>query len=150
MSNIDKLIAKLYDGGILEEFELKFACQKVIEVLIEESNVKFIAPPVTVVGDIHGQFYDLLELFRVGGHPPETNYLFLGDYVDRGYYSVETISLLICLKVRCAFQRPLSTHLLSFVLLPFFNQLSSVWLLCALVSYTCRWSSFTLHFGGGT
>lgn len=102
------------------------------EVLMEESNVQPVRCPVTVCGDIHGQFvssslhywklwgllltwepspcaglcvrppkqHDLSELFRIGGNSPDTNYLFMGDYVDRGYYSVETVTLLVAMKVR--------------------------------------------------
>jgi len=67
---------------------------------VEESNVQRVDSPVTICGDIHGQFYDLMELFQVGGDCPQTNYLFMGDFVDRGFYSVETFLLLLALKVR--------------------------------------------------
>jgi serine/threonine-protein phosphatase PPG1 len=100
MSEIDTCIEKLENGKILSEFQVKFICEKVKELLIEEANLQSINSPVTVVGDIHGQFQDLLELFKIGGKLPDTNYLFLGDYVDRGKDSVETISLLTCYKLK--------------------------------------------------
>ena len=75
-------------------------CHKARELLIEEGNVVHVSAPVTICGDIHGQFHDLMELFRVGGDIPDTNYLFMGDFVDRGFYSLESFLLLLCLKVR--------------------------------------------------
>jgi serine/threonine-protein phosphatase 6 catalytic subunit len=75
-------------------------CNRVKELLFEESNVQETQAPVTICGDIHGQFFDVLELFKVGGELPQTRYIFIGDFVDRGYNSVETIELLFCYKVK--------------------------------------------------
>lgn len=98
--DLDACIATLLKKQLLGEALIKEICEKTKEILMRESNVVHISAPVTVVGDIHGQFYDLIEIFRIGGYAPHTNYLFLGDYVDRGLFSVETISLLTCLKLR--------------------------------------------------
>lgn len=58
-------------------------CAKTKELLMKESNVVHIAAPVTVVGDIHGQFFDMIEIFKIGGYCPDTNYLFLGEFEKR-------------------------------------------------------------------
>ena len=100
-SDVDAWLEKLrVDKEILEERDLRMLCIKVKELLCEESTVQPVMAPVTVCGDIHGQFYDLLELFKKGGEMPLTNYIFIGDFVDRGYNSVETIEYLLCLKLR--------------------------------------------------
>lgn len=97
---LDKCLELLYRGQLLPEVTVRALCFKLKEMLVRESNVVHISTPVTVVGDIHGQFHDLMEIFHIGGPAPDTNYLFLGDYVDRGLYSVETIILLVALKLR--------------------------------------------------
>jgi serine/threonine-protein phosphatase 6 catalytic subunit len=74
--------------------------QQVKEILVEESNVQPVRAPVTVCGDIHGQFHDLLRLFETGGECPSTSYVFMGDFVDRGYNSLEVFTLLMLLKAR--------------------------------------------------
>lgn len=99
-SDLDRQIEQLRRCEYISEPQVKELCLKAREILIEEANVQWVDSPVTICGDIHGQFHDLLELFKVGGPCPDTNYLFMGDFVDRGFYSVETFLLLLALKVR--------------------------------------------------
>lgn len=100
VSDLDRQIEQLKRCEHITESEVRALCTKAREILLEEGNVQRVDAPVTVCGDIHGQFYDLKELFKVGGECPETNYLFMGDFVDRGFFSVETFLLLLALKVR--------------------------------------------------
>jgi len=99
-ADVDRWLAILSECKVLSEKDTEALCEKAKEILVEESNVQPVRCPVTVCGDVHGQFHDLDELFRIGGKLPDTNYLFMGDYVDRGYYSVETVSWLFALKIR--------------------------------------------------
>ncbi|KAI7011825.1 Metallo-dependent phosphatase [Hortaea werneckii] len=98
--SLDGWIENLMACKQLSEEDVRRLCEKAREVLQDESNVQPVKCPVTVCGDIHGQFHDLMELFKIGGPNPDTNYLFMGDYVDRGYFSVETVTLLVALKIR--------------------------------------------------
>jgi serine/threonine-protein phosphatase 2A catalytic subunit len=80
--------------------ECMMLCQRMRSLLEDEANCVQVACPVVVVGDLHGQFEDFKELLQTSGAPPETNYLFLGDYVDRGKFSVKTVTLAFLLKAR--------------------------------------------------
>ena len=84
----------------LTEIELKYLINTSKKILIEQPTFLELETPITVCGDTHGQYPDLLRLFDLGGYPPDTNYLFLGDYVDRGEQSIETISLLLAYKIK--------------------------------------------------
>jgi serine/threonine-protein phosphatase 6 catalytic subunit len=75
--DVDACIESLKGGEIVPESSLKFLCQYVSELLMEESNVQPVLSPVTIVGDLHGQVFDLLNLLNVGGWPPTTSYIFL-------------------------------------------------------------------------
>ncbi|KAI9311685.1 Metallo-dependent phosphatase-like protein [Dichotomocladium elegans] len=100
MGNPDEWLETVRKCEYLPENDIKKLCEMVKELLVEESNIQPVQSPVTVCGDIHGQFYDLMELFRVGGDIEDTNYIFMGDFVDRGYFSLETFTLLMALKAR--------------------------------------------------
>uniref|UniRef100_A0A1B6CXQ5 Serine/threonine-protein phosphatase n=2 Tax=Clastoptera arizonana TaxID=38151 RepID=A0A1B6CXQ5_9HEMI len=84
----------------LDTLEIQYLCKASKDILLSESIVLEPAPPLNICGDIHGQFNDLLRIFDKGGYPPNTNYLFLGDYVDRGKQSIETICLLLAYKIK--------------------------------------------------
>lgn len=96
----DKYYNILIEGKCLSEERTRLICEKAKDILIEESNVLHISTPVTICGDIHGQFYDLISLMKeAGGAPPKNKFLFLGDYVDRGPNSIETMQILLLLKI---------------------------------------------------
>ncbi len=84
----------------LKEEEIKFLIDKSLQILKEQKMLVDLEAPIHVCGDIHGQYYDLLRIFEHCGYPGEYNYLFLGDYVDRGKQSLETICLLLCYKIK--------------------------------------------------
>ncbi len=104
--NVDSIIERLLSvKGLrpgkqvhLAEDEIRELCVKSRNVFLSQNPLLELDAPIKVCGDIHGQYHDLLRLFEYGGFPPEANYLFLGDYVDRGKQSIETICLLLAFK----------------------------------------------------
>ncbi len=99
MHNLTKYRSRITEIN-LSEGEIKWLCIKAREAFLEEQVFLELNSPVRVCGDIHGQFIDLLRIFDYCGYPPDTNYLFLGDYVDRGKQSLETICLLFAYKIK--------------------------------------------------
>lgn len=84
----------------LSEGEIKQLCVVSRDIFLKQPNLLELEAPIKICGDIHGQYSDLLSLFEHGGFPPRSNYLFLGDYVDRGKQSLETICLLLAYKIK--------------------------------------------------
>ena len=84
----------------LAEADIKFLITKTKKILLSQPIFLELESPITVCGDIHGQYPDLLKLFQLGGFPPDKNYIFMGDYVDRGKQSIECICLLLCYKIK--------------------------------------------------
>ncbi|PFH54458.1 hypothetical protein AMATHDRAFT_134879 [Amanita thiersii Skay4041] len=107
--DIDDMIQRLLDVGYtgkvskslcLKNNEIVAICTAARDVFLSQPTLVELSPPVKIVGDVHGQYSDLIRLFEMCGFPPAANYLFLGDYVDRGKQSLETILLLLCYKIK--------------------------------------------------
>ncbi|SJL05629.1 related to PPZ2-protein ser/thr phosphatase of the PP-1 family [Armillaria ostoyae] len=107
--DVDDMIQRLLDVGYtgkvskslcLKNTEITSICLAAREVFLSQPTLVELSPPVKIVGDVHGQYSDLIRLFEMCGFPPAANYLFLGDYVDRGKQSLETILLLLCYKIK--------------------------------------------------
>uniref|UniRef100_A0A0C9S911 Serine/threonine-protein phosphatase n=1 Tax=Wollemia nobilis TaxID=56998 RepID=A0A0C9S911_9CONI len=84
----------------LSEGQIRQLCLTSKDIFMNQPNLLELEAPLKICGDIHGQYSDLLRLFEYGGLPPSANYLFLGDYVDRGKQSLETICLLLAYKIK--------------------------------------------------
>ncbi|CAO3651295.1 unnamed protein product [Cunninghamella echinulata] len=102
---IDRLIEVGKSGKVSKSIcfknsEIVAICRAVQDIFLSQPSLLELNPPVKILGDIHGQYHDLIRLFEMGGFPPDANYLFLGDYVDRGKQSLETILLLFCYKIK--------------------------------------------------
>ncbi|EAY05934.1 Serine/threonine protein phosphatase PP1-gamma catalytic subunit, putative [Trichomonas vaginalis G3] len=108
MFNVDNIIKKLWDiedepdgtYSSINSAEIRYLCDEVRKVLIDQPMLLELRAPMTICGDIHGQFHDLLRIFRLAGQPPQENYTFLGDYVDRGLNSIETVCLVFAYKIK--------------------------------------------------
>ncbi|KAF5384855.1 hypothetical protein D9615_001507 [Tricholomella constricta] len=107
--DLDDMIQRLLDVGYtgkvskslcLKNAEITAICLAARDVFLSQPTLVELSPPVKIVGDVHGQYSDLIRLFEMCGFPPAANYLFLGDYVDRGKQSLETILLLLCYKIK--------------------------------------------------
>ena len=109
--DVDKIINKLLENGgkdvKLLESEIRGICLKAREIFLEQPMLLELEAPIKICGnlsfysgDIHGQYSDLIKLFEYAGFPGDTNYLFLGDYVDRGKQSIETICLMLAYKIK--------------------------------------------------
>ena len=96
----DEQIKLVSESNLLSEEELKYLCIKSMEIFMQESSFLELTAPIIICGDIHGQYRDLIRLFDFGGTPEKKQYLFLGDYVDRGKNSIECISLLLAYKIK--------------------------------------------------
>jgi len=107
--DVDDMIQRLLDVGYtgkvskslcLKNSEITAVCLAARDIFLSQPTLIELSPPVKIVGDVHGQYSDLIRLFEMCGFPPAANYLFLGDYVDRGKQSLETILLLLCYKIK--------------------------------------------------
>ncbi|ORD93926.1 PP4C [Enterospora canceri] len=93
------VLQKIHSNEVVSEFEINIICKQMTKIAIQEPNIPFVSSPVCVLGDIHGQYSDLVQLLELVEKPGECTYVFLGDYVDRGPNSISVVLLLFCYKI---------------------------------------------------
>jgi len=99
--DFDKMLKKVINLELLTINEIKIVCDKSKEILMKEPTLLNISPPITLVGDVHGQFQDLMEIFYQQGYPKDgMSFIFIGDYIDRGLNSVEVLLVLLIYKIQ--------------------------------------------------
>uniref|UniRef100_W6NCN4 Serine/threonine-protein phosphatase n=1 Tax=Haemonchus contortus TaxID=6289 RepID=W6NCN4_HAECO len=106
--DVDDLIVRILNVALpgcslvtsVKEGELMNLCTVARQVFLSQTSLLDVEAPIKVCGDVHGQFADVLRLFNHSGFPPNVNYLFLGDYVDRGQQNLECIGLIFCYKIK--------------------------------------------------
>lgn len=105
--NIDDLLAKLLEvrktrapNVTIKNAEVLYLIDESMKIFEDQPILLELNAPLNICGDVHGQFHDLLRILHQGRHPPSSNYLFLGDYVDRGRNSIEVLCLLLIYKIR--------------------------------------------------
>ena len=108
MEKIDLIIRKLLETQKskfttklrIKEKEIDYLYKKCKKIFMDQEVLLELEAPIKICGDIHGQYYDLIRIFHFNGFPPKSRYLFLGDYVDRGKQSIETLCLLFAFKIK--------------------------------------------------
>lgn len=105
--DLDELLAKLLAVRKsraakvpIQPAEIFFIIDEASKIIEDQPILLELNTPLNICGDVHGQFHDLLRVLHQGRHPPHSNYLFLGDYVDRGRNSIEVLCLLLIYKIR--------------------------------------------------
>ena len=96
----DSLIERLKKGEIIEESLVSIIINKAKEIFFLENNLILLRSPIIICGDVHGQLEDVINMIDLAGGADQNRFLFMGDYVDRGNFSLDTFLMLLCYMIK--------------------------------------------------